>query len=577
MKYNYFGGYMFKRNIKIIKDYFSFVNFKNKYLITFIIVDSLNVLVSLIIPFVASLIVEYLTNGEYRFSYFLVFILGVTIFVNKLGSYITNWCYAKFFKDAYVEVHRKLVENIYTFDEEFSKKISVGKIINSSNEDIINIAEIPSFFIELPIEFIKLVVIYVIFLKENVFIMLYVISINLIYYLYARKCNNNNYLYSKRQRNYADKLMGLLSQILRGLKDIKSFGIYKQIDKKLDYLRKKWQDNYFLKRKYYFSRKAIGGFIIDDAKIFVYCLLILLLMRNKITIAIFMLFIAYYDKAKETIDEIMNFDASIIDEAVSLYRIKDIINYGNNKINYLGNINKVKEVNKIIFEDVTFKYNKKKILKNVSFEIEKNHITTIVGKSGVGKTTIFNLLLRLYTPNKGNIYFDDINILEYTKNIYNKMISIVNQKTFVFNMSISDNLALIDSNKENQINACKKVGIHDFIMTLPKGYNTILKEDAINISGGQKQLLSLARALLTNAKILLLDEVTSALDPLTTKKIMNLIQSLKKDYTIIVITHNKDFMKISDKIVLMDKGKIAGIGTHKTLIKNNKLYNYVHK
>lgn len=113
------------------------------------------------------------------------------------------------------------------------------------------------------------------------------------------------------------------------------------------------------------------------------------------------------------------------------------------------------------------------------------------------------------------------------------------------------------------------VGIHDFIMSLPDGYNTILKKDATNISGGQKQLLSLARALLTTSEIILLDEVTSSLDPNTTNKIISLLQDLKTDHTLIIITHNKDLMKVVDKLIVLNNGKIECIGKHNELINNN--------
>ena len=116
------------------------------------------------------------------------------------------------------------------------------------------------------------------------------------------------------------------------------------------------------------------------------------------------------------------------------------------------------------------------------------------------------------------------------------------------------------------------VGIHDFIMSLPDGYNTVLKKDAFNISGGQKQLLSLARALLTTAEILLLDEVTSSLDLGTTNKIIKLLDDLKTDHTIIIITHNKELMKAADNVIFLQKGKVNSIGKHSDLIKDNDAY-----
>lgn len=133
-------------------------------------------------------------------------------------------------------------------------------------------------------------------------------------------------------------------------------------------------------------------------------------------------------------------------------------------------------------------------------------------------------------------------------------------------------MSLIDSNFKNQAEACKRVGIHDYIMSLPKGYNTILTENATNFSGGQRQLLAIARTLLSKSEILIFDEVTSSLDTLLVEKIKEIFENLKLDHTIIIVTHKKDVMKIADKIIILNKGRIVGQGTHDELIKNNSYY-----
>lgn len=567
---------MIKKNIKIATDYFSLVKFKNKYLITFIIVDFINVLLSLLIPYFAAQIVESITNSSYETSLILVIMLGTTYWINKLGSYCTNWCYANFFKAAYVEVHRYLLDSIYNFDEEYTKKIPIGKIINSSNSDIINIAEIPSLLIELFIEIVKLTVIYFIFAKENMWIAIYVIIVDWLYYNFAKKCNEKSSFYLKRQRTYADKMTGLVSQILTGLKDIKSFDIGNKLNNKLDSYRKKWQESYFLKRKYYFTKKTLISLIIDLGKIILYFITITLLMKGQIQLTAFLLLISYYDKTKESINEIIGFDMSIMEEAISLYRIAEIIEYGKKVLKLEGTVQNDNIIGLVEFKNVSFSYNNQPILKNISFTAQPNRVTTIVGPTGAGKTTIFNLLLRLYKTEKGEISIDNLNIYKYSKEVYKSNISIVNQKTFIFNMSIRANLALVDSNKKRQIDACKRVGIHDFIKSLPNGYNTVLKEDATNISGGQKQLLSLARALLTTSEIILLDEVTSSLDPQTTKKIIALLADLKTDHTVLVITHNKDLMKETDQLIVLNTGKIECTGKHEELLDSNEFYRQLY-
>ena len=160
--------------------------------------------------------------------------------------------------------------------------------------------------------------------------------------------------------------------------------------------------------------------------------------------------------------------------------------------------------------------------------------------------------------------------------MYASNVSIVTQKPFVFDMSIRENLNMVDSNHEHQIEACKMVGIHDVIMKLSKGYDTILVSDATNLSAGQKQLLALARTLLSKAEILLFDEVTSTLDASTTKQVIGILKKLKKDHTVLVITHKPEVMRQMDELLVIDNGHLVGRGTHKNLL-NNKYYKLLQK
>ena len=185
---------------------------------------------------------------------------------------------------------------------------------------------------------------------------------------------------------------------------------------------------------------------------------------------------------------------------------------------------------------------------------------------------ILNLLLRLYEPTKGRIKLDNTDIFEFSKKSYSNLVSVVTQKPFIFNMSIRKNLNFVDKNISNQIEACKKAGIHDFIETLPNGYNTILRENGSNISGGQKQMISIARTILTDAEVLLLDDITTSLDPDTAKLVPDLIKKLRQDHTIIMVTKKPDLMSVADRIVVLEKGKINAVGTHKELLKSNQIY-----
>ena len=198
-------------------------------------------------------------------------------------------------------------------------------------------------------------------------------------------------------------------------------------------------------------------------------------------------------------------------------------------------------------------------------------MTSIVGRSGSGKSTVFNNILRLYHPDKGEILIDGKNIYEYQDDIYKIKVIVVTKKSFLFNMSIKDNLSLVESNHKKQIEICELLGIHEEILNLPNGYNTIIEDGGNNISTRLKQLLSVARSILTKSEILLFDEVTSSLDVTTTKKIIKLFKKLATNHTIIIITHKKEIMDITDHLIIIHKGRKVADGTPKKL-QNNKYY-----
>ena len=198
----------------------------------------------------------------------------------------------------------------------------------------------------------------------------------------------------------------------------------------------------------------------------------------------------------------------------------------------------------------------------------------IVGKSGQGKTSIFNLLLRYFDPDAGVILVDDTPIEDFTEDSLRENIAIIRQEPFIFNKTILENLKIIDPymSLKKIRNACKLAEIDDYIMTLPNKYDTIIGEGGINLSGGQKQRLAIARALLKQSKIILFDEATSALDNENQSKIKQAIDNLVKDHTIIIVAHRLSTIIDADIIYLIEDGKLIDEGTHNELIKKNKTY-----
>ena len=210
----------------------------------------------------------------------------------------------------------------------------------------------------------------------------------------------------------------------------------------------------------------------------------------------------------------------------------------------------------------------------MNLKIDSNKKIAIVGKSGNGKSTIFNLLLRYFDSSIGSILIDGINIKDLTEESLRKNISIIRQAPFLFNESILDNFRYVKKNatlKEIR-EVCKRAYIDDYIMSLPKKYNTVIGEGGVNLSGGQKQRIAIARTLLLNTKIILFDEATSALDNESQEYIKRTIDSLVTNHTVIIVAHRLSTIIDADVINVIDKGKLVASGTHNHLINNSLIY-----
>lgn len=562
---------MIKDNIRIFKRYYNLIKDDSRRLIPFYISTLCGNILDLIIPFVIAMILDFITTGSYNMAITYIIILTIVYILSVMFSILDSTIYSNFLKYNYVTLHKKIVNKIYTFDYDYQNDIPKGRIINSINMDLINISEMADNFFGILTRSLKLIIILVCFFVNNFFVGIGVLIIDIIYIYLSYYMNKKSSYYLNIQIGHSDKLISLLSEVLSGLKDIVSLDFTKGLNHKFNIYRKRWQKAYINKRKYMIIQNCLLKGIIYLGKILLYIYFIYSIFKGNITIGMIVLLISYYDNFFTSSIEVMTKESNIKEENVALSRIYKILEYKSFN-NTLGT-NSINNVNGVIeFRKVYFSYTDLPTLKNITFSIKPNNLTVIAGKTGSGKTTIFNLLLKLLRPNRGEILLDGVNINLLKHNDYLKNISIVNQDTFMFNLSIRENLNLVNKDHDLQIEVCKKIGIHNFIMSLPKGYDTVLDSNSTNLSGGQKRLLSLARTVLKGTKILLFDEVTSSLDPKTTDDIINILYDLCNDHTVIVITHKKELMKRADKLILINKGKKVGEGKHKDLIKYNNYY-----
>lgn len=526
---------------------------------------------SLLPPIATSGIIAVITNNNFNGIWFYValYMIFYVLYFSML-----NWNYYSYTVLAnyyHLEVQKKLFEHVANNDSIFNK-ISKGKIVDTTSDDVRYLVDVMDAGSEALMRFIELIIIFIIFSSYNIVVAFIALAIDLLYLILMNNNSKRVSKYYEGTRKYEDKVIDTLNQMLVNLKQVKSLNMMPNLNKRLDKTRVKWSQEYKGKRRALTSRYCRMPYIVYIGKILLYIFLAYLVCEGKMTIDKLVLLISYFELTITCTDSMLTYLLNLSNYGIRVKRIKNILDYTSDSNIDFGDITNDYINGTVTFNKVNYEIKDKLILNNVSFKIYPNEITTIVGHSGSGKTTIVNLLYRLDRIKSGSITIDDENIYNYDKKTYTSNVSGVFQKPFVFEMSIRDNLSLVDGNFKNQIEACKRVGIHDFIESLPKGYNTVINEEERLLSDGDKQLLVIARALLTKSEVLLFDEVTSNIDPNSTTRIGEILKDLKQDHTIIMITHKPEMMEIADRVIVLDNGKVVSKGTNEDVFNKSPLY-----
>ena len=306
---------------------------------------------------------------------------------------------------------------------------------------------------------------------------------------------------------------------------------------------------------------------------FVIC--VVLMYYNQVSLTFFVAMTYYVYRYTWLIENLNDFMQTYQKTSVAISRVNEILENKIYEDEQFGSKELKNIKGEVEFKNVIFGYPNEDItLKNFNLKLEPHKKIAIVGKSGQGKSTLFNLLTRIFDPIKGHITLDGTDIRELTEENLRKNISIIRQEPFIFNRTIKENFKLVNKNitlKEIRKYA-KEAYIDDYIMSLPKGYDTILGEGGVNLSGGQKQRIAIARTLLKNTKVILFDEATSALDNESQEYIKKTIDELVKTHTIIIVAHRLSTIMDADQIYVIDEGKVSDKGTHEELMKTSKMY-----
>lgn len=561
----------FKQNIKRTWKY---IKTAKMNLLGYGVVSIIEAIISAIIPLLSAKVILNITNGvinQLILSALSVFFVELILYVM---FYFKGFFYQKIYQKTLTSIQKAIAREILNLEIEEIDKNSSGLFIDRLNKDT---QDISGLFMEYTywISYIITnvgVLITVFILNKHLFV--YAVITSIVVYFINRKSLGKQYEVQKKLRTIQESKTGLTSELVRGIRDIKVLNanqnILKQTSDKIEETTKEQVHIMNIRRFYSYIENNIRA-LSDLGLIIIGCYLY---SQSLLTIPTFVIIYNYQSKIKSLLTGVVQIAEYNKKFNVAADRVYEVIENDKFKKEQFGNIEVGKIEGNIKFKNVSFAYDKTPILKNMNFEIMPNERVAFVGKSGAGKTTIFNLIARLYHTNKGKILLDNYNINELTRDSVRNNMSIITQNPYVFNFSIKDNLLLAKENatmKEIR-EACKLACIDDFIMTLPNKYETMVGENGIILSGGQKQRLAIARALLMKTEIILFDEATSALDNETQSKIQEAINNLKGEYTILIIAHRLSTVIDCDRIFVVDNGKIINSGSHKELLKNCDYY-----
>ncbi len=371
-----------------------------------------------------------------------------------------------------------------------------------------------------------------------------------------------------------ENINSVIGETIRGIKDVKVLGLHGKILSKIGQMQDKVikDDN---KEYYVGSTLLLASQEVSTIFCFFFiCLCIYLIGINYLAVAIFYTLYLYFNKTIEFAVEFSDLQTKLKEMELCATRIFELVDdktyifdtFGDKSLkNFKGNIK---------FDKVNFAYEgKSKLFNDLSFDISANTHVAFVGESGCGKSTIANLICRLFKPDSGIIYLDKVD-LQKVNNRLSDHVTMINQNSYMFNLTIRENMQLVKSNvTDDEIyEALKQANAYDFVKSLENGLDSCLGESGTKLSGGQKQRLCIARALIKNSKVIIFDEATSALDNLSQEKVMKSIEKLKKDHTIITIAHRLTTIQACDVIHFIKNEKIIASGTHEELIENCSAY-----
>ncbi len=503
------------------------------------------------------------------FILFLVIVLKCII--DFLRRYFT--CYASC--KVWYDVQHRIFSRCLYADYSFFVDNKEGEIVYRCFTAPVTLGVTLQYICEFLAEIVKLLIIFfalfTISLNFSLLIIVFAGSFYLIINLVSKKVS---YFIGKGRQEASIKQTVILTELINGIKQIRIF-----------LSEKKWLNEYDKAMKRYFGLyikdetiQALPANMLEILAMGVLGILFLFSGKGKggLNAGSISMIGVYIYSLYRFLPSLKNISAKRMGYVGNLAVIENLYDFCKQNINTIidGKVSLAKFSKEIEFINVGFSYSQnKEVLKGMSLRIKKGQTIALVGKSGSGKTTIVNLMLRLFLPVKGSILVDGINLEDLKIDTWLNKIGYVSQEAFIFNGTVRDNIIFGRSADEDRmIEVCKLANAYDFILESTDGFDTLVGDKGVKLSGGQRQRIAIARAMYNDPDILIFDEATSSLDNLSELMIQNALKKISLNHTVILVAHRLSTVINSDRIIVLDSGRIIEQGTHNELINNGKEY-----
>ncbi len=570
-----------KENFSTLKRLASYLN-KYHFLIFFILILTLlSNAFNLIAPKFIEKIISMIETNTSSIDLYQILSFALIMLLFYIISFILSVFLSYIMLHLGQNIGYKLRENAFnkfaTLPVSYFDKHSVGDTMSRFTYDIENLSNsLGQNFIALSTSLITLIGSFVMMMSINFHLMAAIFIAIPIGTAYGIFWSIKVRALHRKKSQKLGELSGFIEDKISGHRTLKVYGQVENILEKLKIKNNEWGQAHY--RSEFIGNGSLRSglqFVSNLTNVIVYTQSCFMLLSSQITLAEISAFLLYAKMFTGILNHITFVLADIQSNMAAADRVFNFIDTKDEKQDNENSIILKEIKGDMRINKLSFQYDdEREILKDINFEVKPQEIIAIVGHTGAGKTTLINLLMRFYHASKGTITLDGISIEDININEFRKSCAMVLQDSILFSGTIFENIAYAkpDTNLEEVIEVAKAASLHDFILSLPHGYDTMIHENSMNISAGQKQLITIARVMLLNSKILLLDEATSNVDSLTELQIQESMSKLMQGKTVFVIAHRLSTVKNADRIIVLENGKIIEHGTHEELLKNAKHY-----